>query len=144
MQVAYQVRDDAFAGTPPLEALRLLVSDAATVGEDGGEEKVIMINDISRAFFEAPMKRALRIELPEESKTEEDRKNDNVGLLVQSLYGTRDAANNFQDEVAKVMRAAGFSRGRYNPCTYWHAKKGLKTMVHGDDFVTSGPRNEMK
>ena len=44
-----------FAGTPPLEALRFLVHEAATVrtGEDMGF-KVIMVNDVARAFFEAP------------------------------------------------------------------------------------------
>ena len=43
-----------FAGTPPLEALRYLIHEAATVrsGEALGP-KVIMINDVARAFFEA-------------------------------------------------------------------------------------------
>ena len=34
-----------YASTPPLEALRLLVSDAATIGRDG-LKKSIMINDV--------------------------------------------------------------------------------------------------
>ena len=38
-----------FAGTPPLEALRYLIHDAATKGP---ERKVVMINDVARAFFE--------------------------------------------------------------------------------------------
>ena len=54
-----------------------------------------MINDVARAFFEAPMRRMLCVELPEEDKTEMDRAQDNVGLLNMSLYGTRDAAANF-------------------------------------------------
>ena len=43
--------DGLFASTPPLEALRLLVSDAATI-EVGkrANEKVIMLNDVARAF----------------------------------------------------------------------------------------------
>ena len=46
--------DGLFAGTPPLEALRFLVHEAATVeGEEEEQEKVIMVNDVARAFFEA-------------------------------------------------------------------------------------------
>ena len=41
-------------GTPPLVALRFLVHEAATVeGEEEEQEKVIMVNDVARAFFEA-------------------------------------------------------------------------------------------
>ena len=49
-----------YAGTPPLGALRLLVSEAATI-EDHEEDndKVIMINDVARAFFEAPAYREI-------------------------------------------------------------------------------------
>ena len=43
--------DGLFAGTPPLEALRTLVSEAATLEED--DDKVIEIDVVSRAFFEA-------------------------------------------------------------------------------------------
>ena len=86
-----------FASTPPLEALRMLVSDAATIEckTDGqAKRNVMMINDVARAFFEAKATRTICIELPEEDKGfgEEDM----VGLLGKSLYGTRDAALNFQ------------------------------------------------
>ena len=135
--------DGLFAATPPLEALRLLVSDAATVVPGHGK-KIIMINDVARAFFEAPVKRIVCVELPEEAMTREeiDAGTPLVGLLQMSLYGTRDAAVNFQAEVAKLMTSLGFRQGKYNPCTYWHQKKNLKTMVHGDDFVTSGTREQ--
>ena len=56
-----------FAGTPPLEALRYLVSQAATVTEGGlEEEQILMVNDVARAFFEAEATRNICIELPEE------------------------------------------------------------------------------
>ena len=63
-----------------------------------------MINDVSRAFFVVPMQRHLCVELPEEDKTEEDRENDMVGYLQQSLYGTRDAAANFPIRSEKKRR----------------------------------------
>ena len=87
--------DGLFAGTPPLEALRFLAHEAATVegsgivGDGSQEEKVIMINDVARAFFEAKAIRKICVELPDECA--ESRGGRNVGLLKQSLYGTRDA-----------------------------------------------------
>ena len=43
-----------FAATPPLEALRLILSHAATwTKEKGGERRAVMINDVRRAYFYA-------------------------------------------------------------------------------------------
>ena len=67
-----------------------------------------------------------------------------VGLLNMSLYGTRDAAANFQQEVRKVMSKIGFQVGKYNVSTYFHKGRNLKTLVHGDDFVTTGRRVDVK
>ena len=80
------------ASTPPLEAIRALVHEAATIrqGEDMNS-KVIMVNDVSRAFFEAPAVRQVCVELPAEAKDEKDKGRDVVGKLKLSLYGTRDA-----------------------------------------------------
>ena len=61
-----------------------------------------------------------------------------------SLYGTRDASANFQDEIKKVMIKAGFKVNKYNASTFYHKERDLKTMVHGDDFVTSGRRDNIK
>ena len=132
------VEDGLFAATPPLEALRLLISDAAT--KDSKEEKVIMVNDVARAFFEAPINRYVCVELPDEMKTEKDE----VGLLQMSLYGTRDAAANFQAEVRKFIVKAGFNVGKYNPATYYHPGKKIRTLVHGDDFISSGGRENVE
>ena len=60
-----------FAATPPLEALRLILSWAATSGTSplgsvtkGQQRKSVMIADVSRAFSEAPAKRDVCVELP--------------------------------------------------------------------------------
>ena len=75
---------------------------------------------------------------PDEDLTVEDKRRDNVGHLRMSLYGTRDAAMKWQEEVAREMAKWGFRRGRYNPCLYHNPKTGLICMVHGDDFVSTG------
>ena len=45
-----------YASTPPLEALRWLISDAATISRTGrgSVEKVILISDVSRSFSRHP------------------------------------------------------------------------------------------
>ena len=132
-----------FAATPPLEAVRLLLSDVATVrqGSHSRSARVVMINDVARAFFEAPMQRLVCVELPPEARVAGC---DDVGLLQMSLYGTRDAAANFQAEVRAFMLNAGFRASSYNPCVFYHPVKDLRTLVHGDDFLTSGNRQEAK
>ena len=97
-----------FAGTPPLEALRYIVHVAAT---KGATPRVIMINDVARAFFEAQAKRKVCIELPTEDMNPQDIGKDLVGILNKSLYGTRDAAKNWQEEVANMMKSWGFTQG---------------------------------
>ena len=76
-------------------------------------------------------------ELPPEARVDGA---DNVGLLQKSLYGTRDAAANFQAEVRAFMLASGFAQSRYSPSIFWHQGWDLKTLVHGDDFLSSGSR----
>ena len=131
--------DSLFAATPPLEALRLLISAAATgSSRKKGGRKAIMINDVARAFFEAKATRDVCVELPDEDKDDQDVREDNVAVLLKSLYGTRDAALNFQKEVKAFMKTAGFESGRYNVSTYCNKERDMKNLVHGDDFVTEG------
>ena len=137
--------DGLFAATPPLEALRLLISEAATIRNGAKEnQKVVMINDVARAFFEAPVRRTVCVELPTEAKGQYEGEEDVVGLLQMSLYGTRDAAANFQEEVKKTMTKLGFVQSRYSPSVYWHQGRGLLTLVHGDDFITTGDREHAR
>ena len=61
-------QEGLFASTPPLEALKLLISMTATVNRGvTTKERVIMTNDVARAFFEAPMRRTVCGELPREA-----------------------------------------------------------------------------
>ena len=65
-----EAMEGIFAGTPPLEALRAIIHEAATLrqGEDM-RTKVIIVNDVSRAFFEAPAVRQVCVELPGKTST---------------------------------------------------------------------------
>ena len=54
-------RLDLFAATPPLEALKVILSMCASNCE--GEK--ITVNDVSRAYFCAPARRQVFVEFPE-------------------------------------------------------------------------------
>ena len=75
--------DALYASTPPLEALRLLISRAATViaGELGNEN---MINNVSRAYSYAKCTRCLYVELPAEDPEAHP---NFLGRLWLCLYG---------------------------------------------------------
>ena len=55
--------EEWFAATPPIEALRALISDATTEGKKG-----LMVVDVSRAFFYAPVMHDIYVRLCEEPK----------------------------------------------------------------------------
>ena len=81
-------RDDSFAATPPLEALKLILSMTATANK--GE--IVMVNDKSRVFFHAKVERDVYVQLaPEDTLPGEEGL---CGKLRYSMYGTRDAAQN--------------------------------------------------
>ena len=128
-----------FAATPPIEALRYLLSKAAT---EGKSEKVVMLNDVSRAFFNAKVTREVYVQLPAEDI--EPGENEMVGRLNLCLYGTRDAAMNWQECVADHLTKIGFRRGKAFPSLYYHRDRDIHTLVHGDDYVSVGGKGELQ
>ena len=109
-----------FSVAPPQAALRVIIIDGAT--RDQVEDKVIMVIDVARAFCEAPARRTICEELLDQQTYE----GDEVGLLVQSLHGTRDA------------------RSKYNPSSYYLEKVGTKAMVHANDSISSVSRKSLR
>ena len=140
--VAMEFKDsqnpELFAGTPPLEALRLLCSIAATIDEHKEEQVVMMVNDVKRAYFYAEVEKPIWVELPAEDMTEEDVAEDRVGRLNVSMYGTRDAARNWQAKVTKHLQSIGFVKGVSNPGIFRNEGRGVALLVHGDDYVSVG------
>ena len=103
--------DAAYASTPPLEALRVVLSRAATV-EVGVSEREIMVNDVSRAYFYAKMTRPLYIEIPAEDPTASPGM---LGRLQLCMYGVRDTALNRQQSLPDHLvehREPPHARGR--------------------------------
>ena len=102
---------ELFAATPPLDALRYVISTAASI-KNGS----LMSNDVSRAYFYAPVKKAVYVELPEEAGVGPGK----CAKRLKSLYGTRDAAMNWAQAYTSILLDMGFKAGVSNPCLFRH------------------------
>ena len=71
-------------------------------------------------------------------------KEDMCGRLNFSMYGTRSAATNWQAHYTKVLVQNGFTVGLANNCTFYNEQKQIHCMVHGDDFISTGPDESLK
>ena len=103
-----------------LETLKFLAAICAK-GQTGSQRKRFAVIDIKRAYFYAPSKRPMFIEIPEEDRVIGDE--DKVGRLELSLYGTRDAAQNWSSEYTKSLKDWGFTVGRSSPCNFCHTDR---------------------
>ena len=113
-------RDDAFfAATPPLEALRLLISDMMSGVGTGAEEVNMIILEAKKAHLHAQAERALYIQLPAEA-------GGGCARLIRSIYGIRDAPGLWEAYAAAQLTALGFKRGCSNACVYFHRRRGLR------------------
>ena len=127
-----------YAATPPLEAIKLMIAKAASNRRRYGMLHI----DISRAYFASLAKRFIVIEVPPE-----DRADPNVveyAVLEKSMYGTRDAALNWEETYVQALLGLGFVRAKYNPCVFHHKDKDTSVVVHGDDFTAAGPHAELR
>ena len=127
-----------FAATPPLEAKKMLFSMAMSsfaqnrANNFHGVQKLLFI-DVRRAYFYAPSRRPVYVALPEEDPCP-----GYCARLNVSMYGTRDAASNWEDKYASHLIRCGFVQGKSSPCIFFNEQKGLGVVVHGDDFTFLG------
>ena len=125
-----------FAATPPTESLRFMLSRFTTRQQKGVESNLkMLVLNISRAHFHPPAKRELYIDLPEE-----DAEDGKVGLLTKTMYGTRDAAAEWEEYYRQVFTDNGFESGAFCPCLFWSSSRGVSVWVHGDDMVLLGTK----
>ena len=94
-----------------------------------------MINDVSRAYFYGEATRCMYIELPAEDPLYDPSM---LGRLRLCLYGTRDAALNWQQTLSDHLVEAGFKRGVGHPSVFYHPSKDIWTLVYGDDYCSAG------
>ena len=88
-----------------MEALKAIISIAANHKETFS----IMHIDVSRAYFHAKAQRSVLIRLPAENLM--GTYAGKVGLMKKSMYGTRDAASNWERDWQEHVENWGFQLG---------------------------------
>ncbi len=78
------------------------------------------------------------VELPPE-----DAQEGMCGILEKSMYGTRDAAQNWEYEHTNMLTEAKFAQGKHSPCVFFHAEREVRVVVHGDDFTVLGKSEQL-
>ena len=74
---------------------------------------------------------------------EEDHEEGLCGQLVRSMYGTRDAARNWEMGYAGFAKGIGFEQGVASPCAFYHAGRNIRAAIHGDDFTLLGHKKDL-
>ena len=129
-------RPDLYAGTPPLEALKAIISIAANHKETFSIRHI----DASRAYFHAKAQRPVLIRLPAEDRMGTDA--GKIGLMKKSMYGTRDAASNWERDWQEHVKKWGFQLGLSSKNLFHHKENRVSGLTHGGDFVLTGPTKE--
>ena len=128
-------RPELYASTPPLEALTDMLAQIATGNR---ERNVVALVDMRRPYFYAPSRWRVFVERPPEDYQVCDEHK--CELLRYSLYGTQDAAQNWDEELASTLSKLKLTRGIACPCVWQGRIKGehVVTTVHGDDITIGG------
>ena len=132
-------RDSLFAGTPGLNAMRLVISDVAS---KAGEGYRLLVGDIKSAFLYGWAKRNIFIELPPEDPMSSS--GSFVGRLLKAMYGTRDAPQVWADHLGSILCKIGFQESVYMPGVFLHQVRKIKMAVHVDDLLASGLSEELE
>ena len=134
----------------PLEALRTVLSLAAiSIGDhrpdwnpNSPNRIQISLIDINRAYFNARVDRErtpVYVALPPEDSDSSSM----CGELLRHMYGTRLAADGWQEEYSTMLIRLGFTQGVGHPNVFGHSGRDIFCSVHGDDFTSAGPSKEL-
>ena len=139
-----------FAPAPPLEALRTILSLAMTRVKahqpiwDPCSPKRQQISglDVVRAYFNAKIDRENApsfVDLP----AEDPDKGRLCGELLRHMYGTRPAADGWQEEYSTCLVRLGFVQGKSSANVFHHRQRRIALSVHGDDLTATGPKDAL-
>ena len=93
-------KHEYFSETPDLASVKAVIAHAARRAE--GEDIVVAVLDVRRAYFHAEEKRDTFVELPDYVPAEF--RTAHVGKLRKAFFGTRPAAASWGDEMSKRAR----------------------------------------
>ena len=126
-----------FAAMPPLEAVKLLVAQAAAESS-GVQRRKIMFIDIGKAHLFGKMETDEYVALPPERHQA-----GKCARLIFTLYGMRVAATNWEKEYTRTMVGLGFQQGRASSVAFYHPERRVRIVVHGDDFIIEGEEEDL-
>ena len=129
MEVNTYAREDCSAGTPPIAVVRAIVSLAAT--KRGRRQ--ISLHDVHVAFFHADLDEWIVVIPPPGAS-----RAGHVWQLRKAMYGTRKAAQAWQEYVANVFKRNGWVRIAIAAGAYYEPTMDMTSAVHGDDVITEG------
>ena len=132
-------RDDLFAATPPLEAIRILISRATTISPSRAEKKLMFI-DAKKAHLNPKCLDDVYVELPREAAAPPG----TCGKLEFWLYGFRKAASEWEQFYSQKLGEVGFTRGVGCPVLFHHSERDVAMAVHGDDFVVCAAELDLR
>ena len=98
--------------------------------------------DVKRAYFNAKIDHEAApcfVDLPHEDPDHKDK----CAELLRHMYGTRPAADGWQEEYSTALVRMGFVQGLASPNVLRHNERKISCSVHGDDFTSSGPADAL-
>ena len=102
----------------------------------------IMHIAVSCAYFHAEAQRPVLARLPVEERVCED--DGQIGLWKKNMYGTRDAASNWECDWPEHVKNWGFRLGLSWKNLLHQEGHPVSGMTHGDDFMIKGPTERLK
>ena len=127
-------KHEYFSETPDLALVKVVIAHAARRAE--GEDIVVVVFDVRRAYFHAEEKRDTFVELPDYVPAEF--RTMHVGKLHKSLYSTRPAAASWRDELRKGLASSSLTVGIVSRCCLHNELCSVAVTVHGDDMFVAG------
>ena len=58
--------------------------------------------------------------------------------MIRQLPGVHDAPARWEALYTEVIESCGCARGRADACCFYLKERGLRCVVHGDDFTLAG------
>ena len=93
-----------------------------------------MVNDGFRSFSHAGAKRQVYVAFPDEDRLPGEQQM--CARMEYSMYGTRGAALNWQEECTQQLLDNGFIQGASTPCVPHRPTHNICIYVQGDGYVS--------
>ena len=122
-------REHVFAGTPPLAAMRFVLSRAASRGHG----RCIGLWDVSAAFFYATIEEEVFVRPPKNM-----RKDKTIWKLLKAMYGTQVESSRWQKLVRETLCHCQWKNLTSVPCVGYNETEDSVVVCHGDDFMAEG------